>query len=78
MDAGAFFGRFARLLKDNPPAAADAAMVEKLRKLGIEPGQDFDIARSIRAPPRDCGARWGRSLFCEKGVQELRPRTAGS
>ena len=45
MDADAFFGRLARLMKDNPPAAADSAMVEKLKKLGIEPGKDFDISQ---------------------------------
>src|SRR5208282_3475104 len=45
MDAGAYFGRLARLMKDNPPAAADAAMIEKLKTVGIEPGKDFDIAK---------------------------------
>ena len=45
MDANAFFGRLARLMKDNPPAPADAPMVEKLRRLGIEAGKDFDIAK---------------------------------
>src|SRR6266540_3869695 len=44
MDAGAYFGRLARLMKDNPPAPADAPMVEKLKTLGIEAGKDFDIA----------------------------------
>ena len=46
MDAGEFFGRFARLMKDNPPAAADAPMVKKLARLGIEPGKDFDIKQA--------------------------------
>lgn len=44
MDAGEYFGRFARLLKDNPPLPADGPMVETLKSLGIVPGQDFDIA----------------------------------
>jgi hypothetical protein len=43
MDAGEFFGRLARLMKDNPPAPADAPLVAKLKVLGIEPGKDFDI-----------------------------------
>lgn len=43
MEADAYFGRLARLLKDNPPSPADAAMVEKLKTLGIESGQAFDI-----------------------------------
>jgi hypothetical protein len=44
MDAGAFFGRFAQLMKDNPPAPADAPMLETLKAIGIEAGKDFDIA----------------------------------
>jgi len=44
MDAGAFFGRLARLMKDNPPAPADGKMVKTLKSVGIEPGKDFDIA----------------------------------
>jgi hypothetical protein len=44
MDAGAFFGRFAHLMKDNPPAPADGPMLKKLRAVGIEAGKDFDIA----------------------------------
>ncbi len=43
MEAGAYFKLMAALMKDNPPAAADAVMVEKLAKLGIVPGKDFDI-----------------------------------
>jgi uncharacterized protein (TIGR03000 family) len=45
MDAGAYFKLLAKLLKDNPPAKEDAPMVEKLAKIGIVPGQDFDIAK---------------------------------
>jgi hypothetical protein len=45
MDAGAYFKLLATLLKDNPPAAADAPMVAKMAKIGIVPGQDFDIAK---------------------------------
>ena len=42
MDAVAYFTLLASLLKDNPPASADAPMVEKLAKIGIVPGKDFD------------------------------------
>ncbi|MDX2168601.1 MAG: DUF1254 domain-containing protein [Deltaproteobacteria bacterium] len=38
----AYFTLLAQLLKTNPPAAADAPMVAKLKRLGIVPGQDFD------------------------------------
>ena len=43
MDAGAFFGRVAGLMKDNPPAPADAKRVKTLKSAGIEPGKTFDI-----------------------------------
>lgn len=46
MDAGKFFNTLAHLMKDNPPAQADAPMVEKMKRLGIVPGQDFDIAKA--------------------------------
>lgn len=42
MDARTFFTRFALLLPENPPAKDDAAMVEKMKKLGIVAGQPFD------------------------------------
>jgi hypothetical protein len=43
LTAGEFFKLLAKLLKDNPPAPDDADMVAKLKKIGIEPGKDFDI-----------------------------------
>jgi hypothetical protein len=45
MSAGAYFDLLARLMKDNPPAAADAPMVEKMAKIGIMPGKPFDIQK---------------------------------
>jgi hypothetical protein len=41
----AYFALLAQLMKTNPPAAADAPMVEKLAKLGIVPGRDFDASK---------------------------------
>lgn len=38
----AFFDILAPLLKDNPPAEADTAMVAKMEQLGIVPGQPFN------------------------------------
>ena len=43
MDAPAYFKLLAELLKTNPPAEADGPMVAKLAKIGIVPGQDFDV-----------------------------------
>ncbi|TEA08519.1 DUF1254 domain-containing protein [Mycobacteroides salmoniphilum] len=39
----AYFDLLATLMKDNPPAEADKAMVEKMAKIGIEAGKPFDI-----------------------------------
>ncbi len=40
-----FFKLLAQLLKANPPAADDSAIVAKMAKIGIVPGQDFDATR---------------------------------
>ena len=45
MEAAAYFKLLAALMKDNPPAAADAPMVAKLARLGVVPGKDFDMAK---------------------------------
>jgi hypothetical protein len=42
MGAAEYFATLASLLKTNPPAAEDAAMVEKMAKIGIVPGRDYD------------------------------------
>ncbi len=44
LDAGAYFARLALLMRDNPPAAADAPILAKLARLGIVPPNEFDIA----------------------------------
>lgn len=54
-----FFERLAMLLKDNPPYPADGPMLEKLKRIGVEPGKPFNrstvdpaILRGLnRAPP---------------------------
>jgi hypothetical protein len=45
MDAQTFFTRFAALLPGNPPAKEDAAVVEKIKKLGIVAGQPFATSK---------------------------------
>ncbi|HXJ77199.1 MAG TPA: DUF1254 domain-containing protein [Candidatus Methylomirabilis sp.] len=45
MSAGEYFALLATLMKENPPAKADAPMVAKMKRLGIEPGRAFDIAK---------------------------------
>ena len=41
----AYFNLLATLLKDNPPAEADKPMVEKMARLGIVPGEKFDMSK---------------------------------
>ena len=49
MDAAAYFKLLAELLKTNPPAKEDGPIVEKLAKLGIVPGKDFDLSKTDQA-----------------------------
>ena len=64
MDAATYFGTLARLMKDNPAAKADAPMVEKMAKIGIVPGEEFDIskldpavAKGLQGVPKAAQAR---------------------
>ena len=59
MDGGSYFKLLAELMKTNPPAKEDAPMIEKMAKLGIVPGKDFDIskvdavaAKALQAAPK--------------------------
>src|SRR5262249_51323970 len=45
MDAGTYFKTLAALMKDNPPAKEDAPIIEKMAKIGLVPGKDFDISK---------------------------------
>lgn len=45
LNADEYFTLLARLLKDNPPAAADKPMLKKMAKLGIVPGKPFDSSK---------------------------------
>lgn len=45
MDAVAYFTLLCKLMKDNPPAAADATQLAKFARIGIVPGQDFDASK---------------------------------
>jgi hypothetical protein len=45
LTADEYFNLLAKLMKDNPPNAADKAMVKKLAALGIVPGQPFDSSK---------------------------------
>jgi len=71
MDAAAYFGRLAHLLKDNPSAPTDAAMVGKLKKLGIEPGKEFDISKIDPRTATGLQRAMGAFALLEKGVKKL-------
>lgn len=43
MDAATYFGRFAELLKDNPPSPVDYPMIHRLERLGFRVGQSFNL-----------------------------------
>jgi hypothetical protein len=45
MDAVEYFTLLARLLKVNPPYAADAPEVARFARIGLVPGQDFDASK---------------------------------
>jgi len=45
MDAGAYFKLLASLMKDNPPTLEDAPIVAQMAKIGLVPGQDFDLSK---------------------------------
>ena len=46
MDAAAYFQTLATLLKASPPPAADAPAVAAFARIGLVPGQDFDLAKA--------------------------------
>ncbi|RIK69279.1 MAG: hypothetical protein DCC65_00615 [Planctomycetota bacterium] len=45
LSAPDYFNLLATLMKDNPPAAADAPMLAKMARIGIVPGKPFDLGR---------------------------------
>ncbi len=45
LSTAAYFNLLAALMKDNPPAKADAPVLEKMARLGIVPGQAFDLSK---------------------------------
>jgi hypothetical protein len=45
LNAEAYFKLMAELMKNNRPMAADAPLVAKMSRIGIVPGQDFDMTK---------------------------------
>jgi hypothetical protein len=72
MDAGAFYGRLAQLMKDNPPASADAKMVKTLKAVGIEAGKDFDIAVARPHTAKGLQRSMGTFKILQKALKKLK------
>jgi hypothetical protein len=72
MDAGTFFNRLAMAMKDNPPAAADPSMVAKLKKIGIEPGKEFDINKIDPDIAKGLRKAMGAFEMLEKDVKDMK------
>jgi hypothetical protein len=52
MAADKYFAYAAELLKVNPPHITDQPIVARMRRLGIEPGKSFDLAKADAAGKR--------------------------
>jgi len=64
MTAETFFNRMAALLKSNPPPASEAPILEKLKTIGIEPGEKFDPSKLDAATAK--GLEQSLSVALEK------------
>ena len=72
LDAGAFYGRLARLMKDNPPAAADNKICKTLNALGIEVGKDFDIGEVNGSTAKGLQRSMSTFGILQKGLKRLK------
>ena len=45
LSAAEYFNLLAQLMRDNPPAQADASILAQMARLGVVPGKAFDIAK---------------------------------
>lgn len=52
LDAATYFALFAELLKRNPPRSADYPVLLRMERLGLVPGQGFDLAKAPAAVQR--------------------------
>lgn len=65
MDAATFFARLKALMKENPPAAADAAMVKKLAR--IDAATPEDLQRAVKAAQESLRGGFARHGQLENG-----------
>ena len=76
LDIAAYFNLMAHLMKDNPPTAEDAPTVARIAKIGIVPGQPFDLTKlsqeaqsALKDVPKIAGGKV-ISYFKDAGKQE--------
>jgi hypothetical protein len=72
MDTAAFFGKFAELLKDNPPSAFDYPMIHRLERTGFRVGESFDLdaSESHIKSAFERGTADGKTLVARLGKKE--------
>lgn len=76
LDVAAYFNLMAQLMKNNPPTAEDAPIVAKMAKIGIVPGQPFDLTKlspdaqnALKAVPKAANGKI-MGYFKDAGRQE--------
>jgi hypothetical protein len=73
MDAATFFARLNAVMKDNPPASADAEAMKRFAAIGVVPGEPFDLAKLDSPVARgvERGARAGREKIVAAAKKPL-------
>lgn len=69
MDATTYFGKFAELLKDNPPNQMDYPILHRLERAGFHVGQSFDLRSSPESVQKafERGYADGKTLVATEG-----------
>ena len=75
MAPGDFFAYAAELLKVNPPHITDQPIVARMRRIGIEVGKSFDLAKVDPAVQRALKRARGEAFSAMKGKIRALPRT---
>ena len=70
---GAAAWRLSRALKDNPPYEADGAMLKRLKRLGITPGEVFDASKVDPAVARGMD-KAAKKIFNLLGTGQFDPK----
>jgi hypothetical protein len=77
MDAYKFFSRVAALMKDNPPAVADSALLSRMDAIGLAPGRPFhfDSFDSVLADAINKGVHAARKKIAAEAIKPLGKHT---